>query len=251
MGIFNSDHDTHRPLNLESFFSTTSFHQVECLILDHEDVPGVFEEREKLKQRLLAFDAERTELLESLQPACNAAHEKLMAAASKRKRMKKLLIGSIAAQAFLIIFADSILAITRASLVLTLVWAIVQIAVIFALPLGGILTLYTTFKLNRAADENSKTKQEAIARISEVNHSYEAKNAQARLRIDSMYLGSLSAEERQLILIRREQARQHQALMDQQRAHQARLEEQQQQVARATQELLEIERERERRLRGY
>lgn len=251
MGIISTDYDMHRPLKVEENLSTRSFHEVKDLIATHDDVPGVSEEREELKQNLLDFDAERAKLIESLQPACDAAHEALMAAVHKHKQMKLLFIGSIALFVIFLIFLNQIAAIARTFPILALAWPIIEMVDIVAIPVGGILTLYTSFKLKRAASEEHKTRQEALSHIASVMNTFKDRNTNACLRIDRMYLDSLSPEERQLILMRREQARQHQALMNQQRAHQARLEEQQQQVARATQELLEIEHERERRRRGY
>lgn len=252
VGIFSTEFDTRQPLKLEESFSTRSFHEVQNLIAEHDNVPGVPKERDALKQSLLKFDTERAKLIDSLQPSCDAAHEKLMAAVRKHKRMKLLLIGSLVACVIFMILYNPFLAMgARDSFALSLILLIILIIIIIAIPLGGVLTLYTTFKLNKAADEDRKTRQEALSHINDVMNSFKAKNAKACLRIDHMYLDSLSPEERQLILMRREQARQHQALMNQQRAHQARLELQQQQVARATQELLEIEYERERRRKGY
>lgn len=73
-------------------------------------------------------------------------------------------------------------------------------------------------------------------------------------KIDNLYLLSLDSAHRELILLRRQQERQHHDMIrlekERQRTEEERLREQRR-TAQATEELLAIEKEREKRLRGW
>lgn len=65
--------------------------------------------------------------------------------------------------------------------------------------------------------------------------------------IDNLYLASLDPTHREIVLMRRQQARQNQQQMAEQRIHQQKMEEEQRKIRQTQQELLEIERRREQR----
>lgn len=77
-------------------------------------------------------------------------------------------------------------------------------------------------------------------------------------KVDSLYLSSLDPAHREIVLMRRDQERQHREALQVQREHNKAIEREQhlrrmaeEENAKATKELLDIEKERERRMNGW
>ena len=84
---------------------------------------------------------------------------------------------------------------------------------------------------------------------------YDSRNSTYYREIDNLYLGTLDPVQREIVMMRRDQQRQHDQLMmeqqinaQSQREHEARLEREQAEIKRDQRRLLELE---ERRMRGY
>ncbi len=128
----------------------------------------------------------------------------------------------------------------------------IQFPALLAL-LGGAIS-GTVFKIVEATYEKQYESyvRTIEQRIRNINDAYVSKTNAMKREIDNLYLASLDPTHREIVLMRRDQERQHQERMhmEQQRLNSQRAaEEEQRRTRQAQEELLYIEREREKRYR--
>ncbi len=132
---------------------------------------------------------------------------------------------------------------------------IVLIAMI-AIPVGLIGKLVTASKRRNAINEYERLYSKLLSIAENAGNVHGNENQTIYTKIDDIYLSSLDAAHREMVLMRRDQERQHQEALQAQLEHNRVIEQEQrlaraaqEQSARATQKLLDIEEERERRWR--
>lgn len=233
----------------ENCFSLSSFHSAVDFAKSHENVDGVDAILATVKKRLIEYDDQKKKLIEEYQPQLDAAYEKYLKDASTSRK--------IAIAVIVEILAAILLSTVGRSISIGLYLLNFAFSAIFAIDLLAIpITLIAMFIFKRAVVKVDEKKYESIfdnlrEAANELTQKHRKKNDHACDLIDSLYLSSLSPQERQLVLMRREQQAQHDEMMRQQRKHQAEVERVQSQIQRDQRELLEYERERQRRMGRY
>ena len=126
------------------------------------------------------------------------------------------------------------------------------------IPIALVGSFITSVRKKRAAERYSSELNSLVKKITPIAAAYENTNEIIYTKIEDVYLASLDDAHREIVLMRRDQERQHQEALQLQKEHQAAMESAQrsaaiaqQQSAEAVNRLLQIEEERERRRRGY
>lgn len=126
------------------------------------------------------------------------------------------------------------------------------------IPIALVCSFITSVRKNRAAERYARQLNSLAQEIAQTATAYENTNEIIYTKIDDVYLASLDDAHREIVLMRRDQERQHQEALQLQKEHQAAMESAQRSAAAAQQRsaadinrLLRIEEERERRRRSY
>lgn len=111
------------------------------------------------------------------------------------------------------------------------------------------------FKITAIIYEKQYTsyyEKEVVPKVNTINARYENSFKKLYEQADNLYLNSLEPALREVVLMRRDQEKQHRELMEAQYRHHMAMEERQRMLQQTQDELLQIEKEREeRRKNGY
>lgn len=142
--------------------------------------------------------------------------------------------------------------------ILRSIFTLIGFVAFAAIPVGLIGSIVTSPRKRNAAREYDSIISPLREIANNAANVYGNTNELLYTSIDDLYLSSLDPAHREVVLMRRDQERQHQETLQAQREHQAIIESEQRRTreameesASATRRLLDIEEERERRRMGY
>ena len=200
------------------------------------------------------------------QPKLDASYDDVVAASKGGVFIEKLPF--VLLVAFILLCAFSNVPISVGSALGGIAGNIFQmlwILLIFATLIGTPVTFVLRFikmrkqkaKFDEAVNHYNSLRNSALAELNEANANMQLVDDTTYKNLDTLYLASLDPMQREMVMMRRDQQRQHEEMVQlqeratrEQREDQARLQKQQEDIRRTQQHLLDIELERERR-RGY
>lgn len=235
---------------------------------EHGSVLGVGDVLNKAALNDEEYTEEFNALVEKWQPQLDASHEAAARYAKKSKffKLKTIPLFIFGWFAFIIVMAAfSILG--RNASPSSVLFPLGEFADFVTLPQPlllitiGFIVAYIVLKkrkdkrADKLISEYYSLSRQAQDEVMRVTGLYDSRNSTYYREIDNLYLGALDPVQREIVMMRRDQQRQHDQLMmeqqinaQRQREHEARLEREQAEIKRDQRRLLELE---ERRMRGY
>lgn len=134
--------------------------------------------------------------------------------------------------------------------ILSILILLVTLVMILVLLIGGIATIFFKIKSNLMKKKYDSYIDELKCESKQITARYEREVNSLQSKIDNLYLDTLEPAHREVVLMRRDQERQHQErmLIERERLNSQKAMEEEQRRSRQAQEgLLQIEREREER----
>ncbi|MFG6374187.1 MAG: hypothetical protein K1W04_08675 [Oscillospiraceae bacterium] len=240
-------------IDLDHHYSNSPYKKAKAYYEQNKSVSGAESVMQKIKTARENYLAEMERYITKERPREEACFSKVKEKGKKKQMFKGLLFAAVVAIC-VIAWLDGVLHSSAATLLLLLLG---MAAIAFAVVTLVIMLIY---KGQEALAENTYRRyvDEARSGFNRINGAHDTLMAALYTEIDSLYLASLDPAHREVILMRRDQERQHQEAMQMQKKalqaekeHQRVVEEEQRRTRAAQEELLAIERERERRYRGY
>lgn len=227
------------------------------------DVDGVPKVVTKLVATQKEYNTSFDTLVQKWQPQLDEKHSELEAYAKKAKtfKIKGLILAVVAVVVLELIttmvygFIGILMGMDIDQTFVNIISLIVIADVPIPFIVYFILKRRKTKRWDALRSEYMSLKGEAEKEIRGVNEDFNRQCSNYYSTIDECYLDSLEPTQREIVLMRRQQEKQHQQLMreqqrmaNEQREYQRRIEREQEQIRRDQQRLLEYE---ERRRRGY
>lgn len=231
--------------SVESCFPTDSFHALFNKAKQHSNVNGVSKILSNAKTRLVDYDKQREQTVAEYQPRLDVLFTDYEQKKATSKTLKAWLIVAIVVMFLWTTFGTGTVSQSSILYVLISAVALIDSPAVIALI---ILKVIFSSKAKAIANEYESTYSEASGIGDSAARAQRTANVSDYHKIDSLYLGSLSLSERELVLMRREQQQQHEEMMRQQKQHQTEVESLNKQIQSDQHELLEYERDRQRRM---
>lgn len=154
--------------------------------------------------------------------------------------------------------AATVIAILGSGIIGTTGVNILIMVAIFALLIGIFGQFKFGFDVRRSSGKLNEVSEALKTQIEAYSSAYTSQDIEIYTKIDNIYLNSLDPAHREVVMMRRDQERQHRERLAQQEAHNLRMEEEQrraraaqEETAASTKRLLDIEEEKERRRKSY
>lgn len=240
-------------IDLDHHYSNSPYKKAEAYYKQNKSISGTESVMQRIKTARENYLAGMEQYIAQERPREEACFSKVKEKGAKKQMFKGLFFAAVLA-IFLIGWLDGKLHSSAANLLLLLLGMLV---LAFA---AVTLVVMLIYKGQEALAENAYRRyvEEAQSGFNRINGAHNALMAALYTEIDDLYLASLDPAHREVILMRRDQERQHQEAMQMQKKalqaqkeHQRTIEEEQRRARKAQEELLAIEQERERRYRGY
>lgn len=234
--------------DINDFYNATVFDSTVNWAVQYNVTEEINENISIIQSRKQDYNNEFKIFLDQVQPIADQKFAICETIRGKLNVIKWICIVSCIAFFFMVLFFGAY----GAKSVLGLIFKMLLLAVtLLILLINGVRALIFRSKFN-------KSKEQYDSYISELQYSarqligkYEKEVNALRNKIDSLYLNSLSPAHREMVLMRRDQERQHQERMriEEERLRSQKRIEEEQRMARAAQEkLLQIEQDREDRI---
>ncbi len=234
-------------INLYKEMDGSLFNDVFAAANRHIDISGIKQIRDKMILLKQEYAQEVEALIQEISPKEDELYEKWLKDDKKFELGKKRSICIVSFTIMLILFQI----ITKIDNTLI---ALLYIGLFFAFLFMGLYTGVFYLKSQISDKRYCSFRREVFNYINNINNRYSANASSTCEQIDSIYLNSLDPAHREMVIIRREQQRQHEELMRiekekllaQQAAH-----EEQKRARIAQEEILKIKREEQERYRRY
>ncbi len=247
-------------MDLDHHYSNAPYNEAKAYGERNKNINGVQAVMGKIQKARQSYLAEMKQYIEGERSREQASFSQLQKMEQKKQFFKWLCLGSVLAL-FIVSEIDA-KAHTSVIRLLTFLLGMVVFVAFFA---SIMISLVFKMRENLAQKAYQNYMEEAQAGFNRINGAHNKAMNTLYTEIDNLYLASLDPAYREVILMRRDQERQHREAMQlqketmrlqkeamqTQKKHQQAVEEEQRRTRQAQEELLAIEKERERRRRGY
>lgn len=240
-------------IDLDHHYSNTPYNEAKAYGEKNKNIKGVQAVMEKIQTARRNYLAEMKQYIEGEHGREQASFSRLQKMGQKKQFFKWFCLGSVLA-----LFIVSELDAKAHTSVIRLLTFLLGMVVFVAFFASIIISLVFKMRENLAEKAYQNYMEEVQAGFNRINGAHNKAMNALYTEIDNLYLASLDPAYREVILMRRDQERQHKEAMRLQKEamqtqtkHQQAIEEEQRRTRQAQEELLAIEKERERRRRGY
>lgn len=239
--------------DLDHHYSNSPYKRAKAYYTQNRSISGTEAVMQKITEARQRYLTEMEQYIAQERPREEAHFSKIQKMGTKKQLFKWFFFGTV-----FVIYILGKLHVSPRSQLLWFLWDLFCTAlVLFAI---AALLVMLVYKCRESFAENAYQRylKEIQSGFDRINFPHNETMNALYTEIDDLYLASLDPTHREIILMRRDQARQHEEAMKMQKEtlhaqkeHQKAVEAEQRRTRAAQEELLVIERERERRYRGY
>ncbi len=240
-------------IDLDRHYSNSPYNEARAYGERNKGIGGVEPILGRLQASRQSYLAEMTQYIEGERGREEALYSQLRKTGQRKQLFKWIALGAV-----LVLFLQTKLDSRALPSILWLFLFFLGIATFAVCVVSAVISLIYRAREAHAARVYQDYTAQAQAGFDRINRSHNASMRAFRTEIDDLYLASLDPAHREVILMRRDQERQHEEAMrlqekalKLQEQHQQAIEEEQRRARQAQEKLLAIEEERERRRRGY
>ena len=239
-------------VNANQYYHTQEYKEALQFAQKYQNIAGVPEEIKNLKENHNKYRKNFNDALNQVYDEWNQKHRTWMRVNTAKDLLKRITIGA-AVTVVVGFVAHGIISWRHMQGTIEMAETIYEVLITLAGKLifwCGMVWLGLCIAEKYSFNQYSNAKNKVSNYIAnQVTDPYLQSIRRNRNKVDNIYLASLSPEHRELVLMRRDQERQHQEAMRQQERQNEAIRAEQERARIAQEELLRIEREREERYR--
>ena len=235
-------------VDVRNFYDVSSFESAIHWAKQYNVTSEINENVTIIQRKKQEYSKELDTFCNRVQPVADEKFAVWKSSEEKKTFFKWLSIGAVVIFLLCIFLAD--LNVVSSHIILSILILLVTLVMILVLLIGGIAAIIFKIKSNVMKKKYDSYIYELKCESRQITARYEREVNSLQSKIDNLYLDSLEPAHREVVLMRRDQERQHQErmLIERERLNSQKAMEEEQRRSRQAQEgLLQIEREREER----